>query len=574
MSKSIYICSRERISPSVDKRLHLICKKLAPDNIIPNAPKVMVNEYVAYGVMNPNNSTLVEMRNSLLIGHFFFKNKKWFEPLTEFPDGSYALYRDNESYCEIVSDPAASRTIWYYFDEDTFIASTSQRMIVMFIGSFEFDERVIPWMLSTGTLGPDFSWDRRIKQIPPDSSVILSKSEWSISVKSNPLEFKPVERSDEDHEKLLREAHKTTLGNLNIDYSKWILPLSGGYDSRAILCFLHATNTNIQGLRTVTWGLGSSLTIKGNDAYVAKELANALNISHKYYQTDLSDEPIETIINRFVMVGEGRVDHLSAYMDGFKIWKTLFEDGIQGIIRGDVGFTGHEAFSSLKMRKNINCLLCSNFANLKYYSKYGFPSQNLPQRLQRQKGETLELWRDRLYHQYRLPIIMSALSDLKFSYTEQINPLLSRIILQQVRQLPDHLRTKKILLKKIVISLSPRVNFATDEAEASPIDVLTKKEMVILLKRELSSNYAKKILPSEFLKFILKGTNTKEHASLVKSTLFSFKSSLTKNTSGFIKRTIRRVLRPNVDPNILAFRVLLIIKMNRILNEDKDLCKD
>ena len=393
------------------------------------------------------------------MGQIFGKNEKWYEPLQEFPDGSYALFRDGTEHCEIVSDPVASRTIWYYLDENLFIASTSQRAIVMFIGSFEFDERVIPWVLSTGSLGPVFSWDKRIKRVPADSSVILDKNKWSVSVKSNPIEFNLVKRSDEQHENQLRESLETTFKSLNLDYSNWVLPLSGGYDSRGILCFLHEIDKNIQRLRTITWGLKSSLEVKGSDAYVAKELANKLNVSHKYYHTDLSEEPVDNIINRFILLGEGRIDHLSGYMDGFKIWKTLFEDEIQGIIRGDEGFGWDQVSSTLTVRLSVGCSLCSDYSNLKDYTKYGFPSQELPQHLNQRKGETLNLWRDRLYHEYRLPTILSALSDLKFPYVEQINPLLSKVILQQVRQLPDHLRTDKALFRKIVNSISPKVDF-------------------------------------------------------------------------------------------------------------------
>ncbi|MCX6262899.1 MAG: hypothetical protein NTY95_19025 [Bacteroidia bacterium] len=328
MAKNIYICSREKLPFSVGEQLLKICKNLAPDNITPAEPMVLVNGDIAFGVMNPSKTLLVS-GNSLLMGQIFDKGEKWDVPLQEFPDGSYALFRDGKEYCEIVADPVGSRSIWYYFDDNVLIASTSQRAIVMFLGSFEFNENVIPWMLSTGTLGPAFSWDKRIKCVPVDSSVILDKKNWSISTKSNPIEFTVLKKSDEQHEKLLKESLRTTFKTLNLDYSNWVLPLSGGYDSRGILCLLLDASPNSNRLRTITWGLKSSLDIKRNDAMVASELASKLNVPNKYYANDLSEEPIEKIINRFVLLGEGRIDLLSDYMDGFKMWKTIFEDGIK-----------------------------------------------------------------------------------------------------------------------------------------------------------------------------------------------------------------------------------------------------
>jgi len=132
------------------------------------------------------------------------------------------------------------------------------------------------------------------------------------------------------------------------------------------------------------------------------------------------------------------------------------------------------------------------------------------------------------------------------------------------------LRTQKALFKKIVRSLGPEVDFATNVAEASAEDILKDKEMVTLLKKELTSNDAKKLFPAEFLDFILKDIKTKNQASTAKSTSFSVKSSISSITPGFIKKAIRKVVLPNIDHNILAFRVLLIIKMNHIL---KDLSK-
>jgi hypothetical protein len=568
VAKNIYICSRKKLPDSIEKRLHEICKKLAPDNITPAEPRVLVNGDIAYGVMNPT-STLSESGTSLLMGQIFDKDEKWCVPLEEFPDGSYALFRDGKEHCEIVSDPVASRTIWYYMDGNIFIASTSQRMIVMFLGSFEFDERVIPWMLSTGTLGPAFSWDKRIKLVPADSSVILNKNKWSVTTKSNPIEFNLVKRSDERHEKLLRELLQTVFKTLNLDYSKWVLPLSGGYDSRGILCLLLDASPNSHCLRTITWGLKSSLDVKGNDAFIARELASKLNVPNKYYINDLSEEPIDRIINRFVLIGEGLIDNVSDYLDGFSMWKTIFENGIEGIIRGDEGFGCKPYSSPLAVRINQSCSLCSDFSNLKDYMKYGFPSQELPQHLNQRKGETLSAWRDRLFHEHTLPTGFSPLSDLKLSYVEQINPLLSRAILKQVRQLPDHLRTGKTLFKKIVISLSPEIDYATHESSASLSEILKQEQIVNLVKNELSSNVAKTLFPAAFLDFVLKGIKSKGQIKTVKTNSFSLRSFIGMIIPRFLKETLRnKVVLPSLDNNILAFRVFLICKMNKILNDD------
>ncbi len=568
MAKCIYIWYRSAHPAFVGELLHKICTRLSPDNIAFNKPKTVVAGSAAYGIINPN-STLSEKGSSLLLGQIFGEDNNWDEPLRNFPDGSYALFRDGSDYAEIVSDPTASRTIWYYVNEKVFVASTSQRAIIMYLGNFEFDERVIPWMLSTGTIGPGFSWDKRIKRVPADSSVILEKRTWSVTTRSAPIEFSPVIRTDEQHETQLLESIRATFKSLNLDYSKWVLPLSGGYDSRGILCFLLDNNVDNQSLRTVTWGLKSSQEVKGNDALVARELASRFNVTNTYYANDFSVESLDRIINRFVHNGEGLTDNVSDYLDGFKMWKTIFEDGIEGIIRGDEGFGCHQYWSSIVMRFNQSCITCSEISNLKNYRKYGLPLQEIPQHLKQRKGETLSSWRDRLFHEHTLPTLFSALTDLKLPYIEQINPLLSKKILQQVRHLPDHLRTEKFLFKKIVDSSSPDIDYAKSASSASLSEIFKEKQMVEILKNELSSNSAKSLFSADFLEFIRKGIKSKSKIKTPKTVSYSLISSLKKFVRLFLKNTFKGKFLPSIDPNILAFRVLLICRMNKTLTEDK-----
>lgn len=569
MAKSIYVCSRAKLKASAGNQLSDICRSISPDNLTISEPKIFVGDNVAYGIMNPN-TTITQNGSSLMLGQILDKEADWHIPLHDFPDGSYAIFRDGLQYLEVVADPVASRTIWYYMDEGMFVASTSQRAIIMFLGSFEFNEETIPWMLSSGNLGPFLSWDKRIKKVLADSSVILDKITWTLSYRSNPVEFIQKQLSEEQHEIQLREALETTFKSLSLDYSKWVIPLSGGYDSRGIVCSLLKAGQDGEKLKTITWGLESALQKKDNDAYVAKKLAHELNIDNKYYTNDPSPEPTDKIINRFLMLGEGRIGNISQYMDGFRMWTAIYKDGIEGIIRGDEGFGCNPYSSELAVRINQSCSLCSDFSNLKDYRKYGFPEQKLPADLTKKRGETLSQWCDRLFHQYTLSTEFPALSDLKLSYVEVINPLLSRKILHQVRQLPDNLRTGKALFKKIVNSLSPEINYATSATSSSLSDILKQENIVKIMKSDLSSEEAKRLFNAEFLNFVLRGLSMTE-----KKESFEFQSSLPTSLAGriiprFIKEALRKMLiSPRVDGNVLAFRVLIIIRMYRILSYDK-----
>ena len=540
MSKVIYAYNRNyRFDKETEKRLAQICNELLPDNIstMPNHT-ICVNDRTAYAVMN-SNSSLCKSESSLLLGCLYENGDiDWHIPQGRFPDGSYAIFRNSDDYIELVSDAAGSRTIWYYLDDNLFIASTSQRAIILFLGDFVFDERVIPWMLSTGSLGPEFSWDKRLKRLLANSSVLLDKKNWTLFQNNqNDTIFSVKSCSREQHKTRLRDAISRTIGALiSIDHSKWTLALSGGYDSRAILCFIKEQIGISRDFKTVTWGLEKSINQEGNDAKIAQDIANKLSVQHEYHHTDISPEPIETIVNRFILCGEGRIARISGYMDGMEIWRKFYDEGVVGIIRGDQGFGYARVSSELTVRASIRCTLCSDFENLKnIIEDFGLPAQELPTDLKRREEESFSSWRDRLYHQYTLPTEFAALSDIKLSYVEVINPLLSKSILSVVRNLPDRLRTNKSIYKEIFDSIGPDIPYADKVAIADRQNILRSKEFVELLKNEINSSYANQLFGSNFVRYILSGISEKTPKSLKTKKI---KKSLGTNKVKRIKESI------------------------------------
>ena len=563
MAKIIMVCYKNEYQRSrIIKKIGLLSGKLIPDLIKPKQTKIINKGKIIFGIFNPNDYCMVKEDRSVYLG-VLFGNFNWWEPNDDYPDGSYALFRSNEEYIEIVSDVVASRTIWYYKDNDIFIASTSQRAIINIIDSFDFNEKVIPWVLSTGSLGPEYSWDKRIRHLNGDSSVILNRSKWSLAYKENKCEFLPLEVEDDKHLYLMKDSLVQTFDSLKIDYSKWALALSGGYDSRYILSVLK----NKKGLKTVTWGSKSSRSQKGNDSYIAKLLAEIYGIPNRYFILDREVE-IDKILDYFTICGEGRIDHLSGYTDGFEMWKTLFKDNVQGIIRGDVGFSTKKISSITDMRFKLELPLCLDFSNLSCYEDFGFAKQELPDNLKLKKGETIETWRDRLYQQVRIPTVLAALSDLKLPFLEIINPLLSRQIIYCTRRLPDHLRTNKILFKEIVkASDISGLQYAKFDANENRKDILKTKLTVEFLKAWFESNYKSLIIPEEFLKYILSNiiVNEKIENNSVKNMIKTFLPTWLKNK---LRKNITEIKKPVLNFNIIAFRTYILCKMHKLLMED------
>ncbi len=570
MSKLIYLCARPGMRMPLSRRdLEYLSTRLCPDNINPRSSLVLEGDDILVGVFNPVPDLPVH-GYSVCLGAFFDNQTDWWQPGAKVPDGSYALFRGNGATVELVSDMVASRTIWYVKTDDLFIASTSQRAIVTCLGSYEPNDSTYPWMLSSGTLGPGLSWDRRIRSVPGDTRLVLDRRSWEIKLFQRPVEFKALELPQEEHERRLQEAIEETFAHIDIDLSHWILPLSGGYDSRAILLMLKDRT----GLRAITWGLRSALKDQRSDAWVARKLAGYSGVPHEYFETDLSDEPIETLFQRFLVAGEGRTDHISGYMDGFAIWKYLYESDCRGVIRGDEAFGWQVASKISSVRRSLGMFVLSDYSNLNDVNM-AVCQQEFPSRMNLARDETLETWRDRLYQVFRTQYVLAALNDLKCAYLEVINPLLSRRILEQVRLMPDSLRTEKRLFRNIVHRMSPKIPFADNSAIASSTDILRDLRVTECIRQVLGSDAARTLLSDYAVEFVMKniqggkGRGGRSRRGALKSHIKDiFPETLVVGIKGLRSKIQRESDHLDMDINILAFREYIIYKMNGMLRED------
>ena len=566
MSKIIYICHRNRQASEEDiKRVKQISDQINPDNILAKETKIFRRDNLLYAVSNPND-TLDYYDSSVLLGKIFGAKKNWYQIHEHDIDGNYAIFRNNPDFFEVKSDILATRAIWFFQGENIFIASTSQLAIVKYLGNFSFDENVIPWMLSNGMLGPGISWDKRISLLPPDSYLLLDRKDWSFKIHTEKIDFEPNDKSDEENIKGLREIVNATFSELNLNYSQWKLSLSGGYDSRGNLCLLPKKDVNGNQLSAITWGLKESERAKGSDAYIARRIAKKFKVPHEYYHTNTDAESLELVLDRFFRNGEGRIDRIGGYTDGFKIWKTLYESNIFGIIRGDEVFGSYSFVSDFHLKKFIGLSLCSDYENLKDNDFLNSFRQKVPEQYERKETESVEQWRDRLYQGYLVPIFLSSLSDLKDKYVEQINPLLSREIVKEIRQLPDHLRTDKKAFKTIVDKLSPNERFASSSSTSTVEDFFEQEEMVNIIKKELASPLASKIFPTDFLILVQSKIRIKNpRKSMSYSLMIRIKKMIPKN---FKRKLIKNILVAKMDMNLLAFRMFLILRMIQLFEED------
>ncbi len=563
MARIISVCFRRACDEhELRGTIHRLNARLSPDNLDIVTPIVNCSDGIVTAVLNPSPSMLIE-GTSVCIGNILSQAKPWQQLSESVPDGSYAIFRNDAASVELLTDIVGSRTVWYVKTDEFFIASTSQRAIVYFLNGFQPNRNAFAWMLSAGTLGPGNSWDDRIRQLEPDARLRLDRRSWTLKSVRGDVRFEPLKMPRHEHLGRIASAIEQTFDSIKIDSSRWTLALSGGYDSRAILLMLEKR----QPMSCLTWGLASSALDVKSDAHVASMLAEHFRLEeHAYMETDASAEGFEKIITRYLSAGEGRVDHLSGYMDGLRLWKRLHERGMS-VIRGDEAFGKYRVDNEFEARDCIALRLLSDCRNLQGVD-FELPEQQLPDYLERLDGESLDTWRDRMNQMYELPTVWAALNDVKCVYVELMNPLISRTIVDVVRGLPDALRTEKTLFKEFVRAISPPIPFAERSAIKPSNDILRERANVETLLDSLKSAEARRLLSRPLLQYICDHIQVADGG---RKSLVARKSASTlkRLVPNIVRRGIKQVSqKPMADVNVLAFRAYLICRMCRMLAED------
>ncbi len=573
MAELISLCGRNGVIDSYTA----VDLKTIVDQILPsNAPRetdiVRDDGVLTCRINFPDSSPTVGTTTCL--GQMIPPTDNWHESGAPRPDGSYGIVRANTDAIELVADETASRTIYYRLFEDLLVASTSQRAIAHFADEFVLNEAAVAWMISSGNLGPSQVWDTRINHVPPGSVVRLDRSKWEVAETTREVVFDPIDEPVSVHRKQLIESIDSTFAALDVDTDRWELPLSGGLDSREILIRLQDRDN----LQTLTWGTEAALDDPESDAVRARELAQACDVPHRYYTLPDTPKDVEEVFDRFVTAGEGRIDHISAYTDGFGVFEDLASRNVDGLVRGNEGFGWRPAGSSATVRDIIGAEMIDDYETLPDLSIPGHNRQHLPKRLQRSSNESLSTWRDRLYHTYRIPVILGALTSLKTPYVEVVNPFLTQRIMETVRRLPDEMRTNKQLYADYVQQRSPDVPIAKRSAIPDGAHLLARDSSKEFLHSQLDTEHARSVLGNKLIEYAIEEIKVDRGADGSRSgdlLLDAFKRQIGHRLPLSVVRLIESytpVQRPSlsISGSQLAFRLYIIETMVEHMTRDVD----
>jgi len=425
----------------------------------------------------------------------------WWKVGSRAPEGTYALARWDPHVVELLTDICGSRTIWYVFNDDVFIASTSQRAVVMLLGSFEQAPDAAPSFLLNGNPGVEVSWDARLRFVPPDSRVVLERGGWHVSERRGGYDAKAVTAASHVHVARLRTAIDASCAGLDIDDGKWALALSGGQDSRVLLSSL--TRNGLRP-RCVTWATRDSLRNPLSDSCIARRLARRLGVDHEVLILEDTGLDAAEVLSRFVAVDEGRNDEIAGYLDGCAVWDELAAAGVRGVIRGDESMGGRyrpRTFASA--RQAYGGAFSGDYPPDHLVRRLGIPDHRWPERLKPRAGERLIDYSIRMEQQVDLSVYMAGLTGAKARYVEIVNPLLSRHVITVVRSLPPQLRDRAQAYNRIADAIAPSIPYARATSTPSVSTFLASAGFLELAARELSDPSVERILPPDRARLLL-----------------------------------------------------------------------
>lgn len=567
MANWVYVCSRESW-PGIDRRiLERVADRITPELIRGHPHRILARPGEGLCLTGPHGAAEVAGFAAHL-GAFSGASTGWHQPGTPVPDGSFALIRSDGGITEACADDAGSRTIWYVFTDRQFIASTSQRALVCLLGDLALSRPALAWFLSAGNLGPTDSWDRRIRRLPRGARLTLERSRWSIQIHTTPLVFEPLPMSEAEAREGLRHALWQAIQGCGFRMPPWILPLSGGYDSRLLLAALHEAGHRP---RTVTWGMAHSRDERGNDAYVARNLARHYGLPNDYLLTERSKAAPAEVVDTFLAASGGTTDTLFPYLDGLRMWAHFTAEGVAGIIRGDEGFgtrprpVGHHAPAQ-------GLILLQDFLDPETAEWISDGGQVMPEALQPRTEESLQTYGDRLIHGHFIPVTLAGLSDVKAPFLEIANPMLAASVLAFVRRMPDAMRAGRAVYQRLTASVSPSVPFARLSADDNWNGFLYGERYTRWIAEELQGGFADRHLPPRFREALLAalGTGTSPHGPGLAG-----KRALKRLIPPSWVALVRSLGRPAMPgARDLAFRCALASRSARMLEQDARCLQD
>lgn len=564
MSKFFLIKYKNVQPKDVEQQLEKVLTNISSDRV--------ENEYVVkksnrldelyIGMLNPNKN--IEDTG------FFTYGKKLTQKTNLLPDGSYAEITYDSNSIEFYCDRFESKTIWFFYDDEKLIISNSQRALISLKKTFFLNDKAVSWFLSSGTLGFQNAWDVEIKKVLNKKRYVFNVNSFELNIVDadyNTLKIKYKNQKQFDNDFLNLTKNNFPVSN---SYNDYILPLSGGNDSR-LLFYISKELQHFKNIKLINWGTENKLHFDDKKA--------ALQIS-EFYKSEMVNEYLPKRINNpdlffetYIKLTDCRIDHFNAFTDHFQIFENLYKSRYRNIVRGDIPFTEGLDLNANMARAHIGIPLFSDYKNEQEFDLEKWKSiqqSDLPD-INKSAQESLIAWRDRLYIDFRIPLVISAFNDMIGCFVENSSPMMtySHFLLYQ-QQNDNHKGNKEHIVR-----LSKKMDKSKVPFNAVPsiprLSDLFENESIQYLIKALENNavFSDKLI-QQVKESLLKLHHQEGFNQNNKSLIFKIKSILSEYLPITLKSKLKSKIPKYFNGIELAYRIILINELSNIyLNDSK-----
>ena len=343
-----------------------------------------------------------------------------------------------------------------------------------------------------------------------------------------------------------------------------LLPLSGGLDSRLLLALAHRDGSG-DAVSLVNWGIASE-KMAFTDKVAAKRVAEFYGKPILDQQLPTQTENLDEMLDLFVEASEGRLDQFNAYTDGFAMWDSFVRSGYRFVLRGDIPFTEGIDIDDASARAHIGLQMFADYDNKDELGLNGFDALQRRFDIARHTDESLIRWRDRLYVEWRIPMVISAFSDIIGRYVENRCPMMSWSLYRQYMALPDRAKgNKKHIAGLWKLRDKSGVPSHAISSLAQPVAYFETP-----LGREYLCNRLSRLrgggdFPETMLDAVAAHLDRDQTRRLTQAKGAGFKASIRAWLSDRFPNTLKgqiKAARPRpLEPMVLAYRIVLIDKI-------------
>ena len=243
------------------------------------------------------------------------------------------VYLKERGECYVVCDKTSSHPLYYAQTAD-FIVFSPEPLAFKALKQYGWSPTIrkgaIFEYLSAGYLWGDECFWKEVKRLGPGKLICLDHE----GIKIETYWQMSFERSGVNEQSLIGELYESIRKDIrDLPKGKKILTLSGGYDSRALLGFLKASNEQVN---TISYSFGSKAE-KRMDMDLGGYYAAKAGASCSCYQAS-TDDPLRLIADiHSVVLATGGENHFSISQDAFlgvEFYRRL-ADQYDYMIRGD-----------------------------------------------------------------------------------------------------------------------------------------------------------------------------------------------------------------------------------------------